>query len=249
MMNEKKLKSCLHALLRLFPRVAYPVARGPLKGSRIILGALAGEGGGASVYLNLVEPKQTEALFKVLKGGDVFFDIGANVGYYTILGARSVGSGGKVFAFEPVIRNVVYLHKHAVLNRLDNVTIIPAACSDTLSIEAFCTGSTYAEGHLVDGESMINVYPVLTIAVDQLVKWLGVFPNVMKIDVEGSELMVLNGASETIQQARPVIFLSTHSDTLRTDCLDFLKRKGYKFHILSDDNENPSEFMAEFVTA
>ncbi len=110
---------------------------------------------------------------------------------------------------------------------------------------AFCKGNTFAEGHLVDGESMRDAYPVLAVSVDEIViGGLGIRPNVMKIDVEGAELTVLKGASATIQQARPTIFLSTHSDTLRTDCLDFLKEKSYRFDILSKDKEDPSEFMA-----
>jgi hypothetical protein len=88
---------------RLLPRIAYPVLRGPLKGARFVLGSLAGEGGGASVYLNQVERHQTAALVDVLRSGQIFFDIGANVGYYTVLGSRLVGVSGSVLAFEPVL--------------------------------------------------------------------------------------------------------------------------------------------------
>src|SRR5258708_797490 len=90
---------------KLMPKLAYPVICGPLQGSRFILGTLAGEGGGSSVYFNLLEPEQTSAFVNTVKNGMVLFDIGANVGYYTILGARLVGSKGKVFSFEPLIKN------------------------------------------------------------------------------------------------------------------------------------------------
>ena len=59
-------------LVRLFPRIAYPVLRGPLRGAKFVLGALAGEGGGASVYLNMVEVEQTEALVRELRAGQIF---------------------------------------------------------------------------------------------------------------------------------------------------------------------------------
>ena len=90
--------------------------RGPLKGAKFILGTLSGSGGGASVYFGMTEPEQTSAFVATLKNGQVFFDVGANVGYCTILGSRIVGSRGRVLAFEPAIRNVTYLYRHSILN-------------------------------------------------------------------------------------------------------------------------------------
>ena len=234
-------------LSRLLPRVAYPVIRGPLKGTKFILGALAGEGGGASVYLNMIEPEQTSAFVNTLKDGQVFFDIGANVGYYTLLAARLVGLQGKVFAFEPVIRNIVYLYQHISLNRMNNITIIPNACSDSLSLQVFSAGRNFAEGHLGEDDGNHNTFPVLTVSVDNVVQRLGVYPNVIKIDVEGAELAVLEGANTTLHKAKPKIFLSTHSDMLRSSCLEYLRECDYVYEVLSQDKTNPSEFLAMYV--
>src|SRR5574341_250760 len=109
---------------KLLPQIPYPVLWGVQKGNKYVLGSLAGKGGGASVYFNMVEPEQTSCFAETLKKGMVFFDIGANVGYYTILAAQLVGPTGRVFAFEPVIRNIVYLYRHTILNRVKNVTIL-----------------------------------------------------------------------------------------------------------------------------
>lgn len=241
------IRFSVYVLLRLLPRVAYPVIRGPLQGTKFILGALAGEGGGASVYLNMIEPEQTSALVDILKNGQVFFDIGANVGYYTLLAARLVGLHGKVFAFEPVIRNIVYLYQHISLNKINNVTIISGACSDTLSFQVFSAGRNFAEGHLGEDNGTHNTFPVLTVSVDNVVQRLGVYPNVIKIDVEGAELAVLKGANATLHKARPKIFLSTHSDILRSTCLEYLKECGYAYEVLSQDKINPSEFLAIYA--
>lgn len=229
---------------RMLPRIAYPVLWGPLQGARFILGSLAGEGGGARVYFNKIEPEQTSAFTRTIRTGMVFFDIGANVGYYTILGSRLVGPQGKVFAFEPVMRNLAYLYRHASINKSRNITIIPAACSDTLSLAAFSPGTNHATGHLArDTESRDSV-PVPAITVDEVVQKLGFSPDVIKIDVEGAELSVLRGAQTTLRRTKPQIFLSTHSGPLRTSCLGYLQGHGYSCKVLSRDRSNPSEFLA-----
>lgn len=61
---------------------------------------MAGHGGGASVYFNKLEPEQTNAMLQEMKQGQIFFDIGANVGYYSILGSKIVGKTGTVVACE-----------------------------------------------------------------------------------------------------------------------------------------------------
>lgn len=244
------VRSCIRFICgRLLPKVAYPVVRGPLRGAKFILGAFAGEGGGSSVYFNMIETKQTAAFIDMLGAGHVLFDIGANAGYYTVLGARLVGTKGRVIAVEPVIRNLAYLYKHTVLNKIRNVSIIPAACSDTLSLAVFSDGENFATGYLKNchpGESGMegasNLVPTVTI--DAIAQQLGIFPNAIKVDVEGAEYGVLRGAHVTLREARPCIFLSTHSTELRENCLKFLTEIGYQIEILSQDKEDPTEFLA-----
>ena len=249
-MNKILRSTALFFFRRILPRKAYPVIRGPLRGKRFILGTLAGDGNGATVYFNMVEPEQTSAFVKTLKRKDVFFDIGANVGYYTILGSRLVGNEGKVFAFEPAARNLSYLFRHTDLNNATNVTIIPAACSDKLSLGVFASGENFAEGHLTEGRSKAGALghgtPIPTIRVDDVAERLAISPNVMKIDVEGAEYLVLSGAEKILRGAKPAIFLSTHSDALRLQCMEYLTSLGYAFEVLSPDKENPSEFLATY---
>ena len=229
----------------LLPRIAYPVVRGPLQGAQFVLGSLEGKGGGATVYFNMMEPEQTAAMAASLKKGHVFFDIGANVGFYTVLGARQVGSSGKVLAFEPVARNLAYLFRHVELNKLRNVMIVSAACSDSVSLAMFTAGENNAMGHLAgDGSADNRVSLVPTVSVDSVVQRTGLTPHVMKIDVEGAELAVLEGARTTLKVHGPAIFLSTHSSELRTACLDCLKGHSYQCEILGPDKEDPSAFLA-----
>lgn len=239
---------------KILPRLAYPVIRGPLRGARFVLGTLAGEGGGASVYFGMIEIEQTAAFIDQLRAGQVLFDIGANVGYYTILGARLVGPQGKVVAVEPVIRNLAYLHRHIVLNKANNVSIVSAACSDAVSLATFSLGQNYAMGYLENshGERTATQKELLlvpAVTVDAIVQQLGISPDVIKVDVEGAELLVLTGAQTTLRKTKPRIFLSTHSEALRYACLEYLKELGYTFEVLSHDKNTPSEFLATWVEA
>ena len=236
---------------KILPRAAYPVVSGPMRGTKFILGALAGEGGGASVYFNGMETEQTAAMLAELGDGKVFFDIGANVGYYTVLASRSVGRSGSVVAFEPVVRNLVFLQQHVNLNKADNVKILPFALSDKSSIASFSLGQNSAMGHLAasNGENNAisnNLVYVPTVSLDEIAAKLNLAPDVMKIDVEGAEMEVFRGARETLKKAKPTIFLSTHSPELRRDCLDFLRETGYEIESLLSEDTDSHEFLAKF---
>lgn len=240
---------------RMLPRTAYPVLRGPLRGARFILGALSGEGGGASVYLDSMEPEQTHRFADTLTNGDVFFDIGANVGFYTVLGSKLVGSNGTVVAFEPVLRNLLYLHQHIELNKCKNVTVVSAACSNESSVAKFSAGANFAEGHLASANghsektSASRLAIVPTVTIDAVVEQLGVFPTTIKMDVEGAEFMALQGAHHTLTTAKPKIFLSVHSPQLRIVCLEYLESLGYSFEGLNTNRDlNSTEFLAVCTT-
>jgi FkbM family methyltransferase len=231
---------------KFLPRVAYPVLKGPLKGAKFILGTHGGAGGGASVYFNGIEPVQTQAFIKTLKKGDVLFDVGANVGYYTVLGSRLAGNQGKVFSFEPLVRNISYLYRHVKINKLDNVTIIPSACSNNQSIVTFLESPIASMGRIENSAintASTNATLVSTVSLDAVAAKLTAQPNVLKIDVEGAELAVLQGAEKIITDFKPAIFLSVHSPQLRIDCLNYLKNFGYNFEALEQDQENALEFL------
>ena len=227
---------------KILPKMAYPVAVGPLKGARFILGSLSGEGGGASVYFNRMEPEQTAAMVQEIRPGQTFFDIGANVGYYSILASRLVGPAGKIASFEPLVRNLAYLHRHVELNHAGNVRLLPFALSSENTILSFSTGPNSAMGHLeLNGGGDVLVP---TITLDEIAERLGLIPDVMKMDVEGAEMEVFRGAERVLSEARPTIFLSTHSPELRAQCLALLKDYGYSVESLIE-TDDPHEFLAK----
>ncbi|QQS32451.1 MAG: FkbM family methyltransferase [Acidobacteriota bacterium] len=227
---------------KLLPRRPYRVIRGPLIGARFILGSLSGEGGGASVYFGDMEPEQTERMASEISSGDVFFDVGANVGYYSILASRIAGEGGLVVSFEPLDRNRSFLEKHKELNAAENMQIFPFAISDASGTAKFFEGSDPAMGGLtVKGG---REFEVETITLDEVASRIGREPTVMKIDVEGAEMAVLKGGEGTLRTARPKIFLSTHSPELKRDCIERLSLFGYSCEPLMDGESD--EFFCEF---
>ncbi len=232
------------------PGLPLPIVRGPLRGLRMILGSAAGEGRGASVFFHLTEPAQTEAVARNLKPGQVFFDIGANVGFYTLLASRIVGRNGLVIAVEPMIRNVIYLQKHLSLNKIKNVRILAAACSKDNSTAPFSLGMNPSLGHLADDRTPAagflsdpgaTIVPALT--VDSIVLAGMVKPDAIKIDVEGAELEVLAGAQRTLIERRPVLFLSVHSVELCERCTRRLEELGYRVEGLTSAEEG-NELLA-----
>ncbi len=243
------MKITMKKIIRLFaqrimPKIAYPIIKGPLKGVKIIHGALTGPSFGASVYLNRVEQKQTIQFINHVRRDDIVFDIGANVGYYSILASRIVGKKGIVFSFEPVVRNLVFIYNHVRLNKLENVVILPFACSEKTRLEIFSFGPDFAQGHIENTSKILNFNSysqtfVNAVTIDEFVNKSGFMPNVIKLDVEGAELLVIKGAKETLIKCKPKIFLSVHSSELEVSCIKYLRDLSYNF-ILIDEKERPS---------
>jgi FkbM family methyltransferase len=198
---------------------ALPICKGPLRGYRWITGAAAGRGKGLSVILNRSEPEQLCLAASLARDG-ICFDIGANVGLYTLVFARY---GKRVFAFEPLPRNLAYLWRILEINHVSNATIVPCAISDRLSLASFQIGLNNALGKLHEA----GTQPIPTVPLDCISNQYDVVPNVLKIDVEGSEMAVLHGADTILKRYHPHILLSTHGPELRSNCRDFLQSRGY----------------------
>jgi len=98
------------------------ILTGPNQGFRWIVGASS-----HGCWIGNYERVLADQLWSVLSPGDVFYDLGANAGYYTLLGSRAVGAGGEVVSIDPLSRNLSFLKKHVALNELANVRVVEAA--------------------------------------------------------------------------------------------------------------------------
>ena len=153
-----------------------------------------------------VELPVQQAVAAALFDGAVFFDVGANVGFYTLLAARAVGPTGRVVAFEPHPQNVQALERNVQLNGLENVLIVPKAAS-----RAAGHASLEVRNRATARLGTQHGLEVETVALDDIVSaHPELRPDVVKIDVEGHELDVLAGFRRTLEQAAPILLCEMH---------------------------------------
>lgn len=228
--TEKKRAAKRERLLYL------PILGGALRGARW---APASRGKLLRVLLGTYELEQTRLFTRHVGPGHVMFDIGAHVGYYSLLAGRLVGNRGKVVAFEPSPENYFYLRKHVARNRVPVLTQELAVGNENATV-FFTAGSGSGTGHVAaKGE--------VTVPMRRLDDWAnerGLSPTHLKVDVEGAEEAVLEGARETIQRARPFIFLSTHGADIHQRCCELLSGLDYALQpIIGFDVATTSELL------
>jgi len=180
------------------------VTAGPAAGLRI-----AGTFSSADYAAEANELPVQEAIASLLRPGDVFFDIGANVGFFSLIAARCVGSEGRVFAFEPVPDIAAQLVTNAGLNGFTNITVLPFAIADRDGSMNLQTtrhpGGATLEGFGTPGDRT-GVITVTGRSLDSLVSEGAIPPpNVIKVDVEGAESAVLRGATALLSSAHPAV--------------------------------------------
>jgi FkbM family methyltransferase len=197
---------------------------GPLHGTRWIVGS-----GNHVCWLGLYEYRKQLALQRMLTAGSSVYDIGAHVGFHTLLASQIIGPSGHVSSFEPLTRNLRYLREHLRINGANNVQVIEAAVADQTGIEAFIEHGSYMGGLQSTGQLRVQ-----TIAIDKLLE-TGTIPppDCVKLDVEGGEMRALQGMRETLSTFGPTIFLATHSPSLHVGCVHFLTELGYRVHPLT----------------
>lgn len=213
--------------LRLIPKaMVLPILQGQLRGKKWIVGS--GEHG---YWLGSYEIHKRRAFEKEIKPHVVVYDIGANVGFYSILAAQLAGEKGKVYAFEPLNRNVEYIRRHARLNKMKNIEVFEAAVSDQSGEALFDLGVSIATGHLSESGSV----KVPLVCLDDMVSTGDILPaDIMKVDVEGAEYAALQGAQRLIEEHRPIIFLDTHGRDVHDLTIKLLTSYGYQFEILDN---------------
>lgn len=171
--------------------------------------------------LGTTEPDVQAFLAAQLSPGDVCCDIGANVGFFTLIAARLVGSAGKVYAFEPLPSNAEALRRNVDLNGLQNVEVIEAAVSDRSGTAELLLGQSSLDGKLSTGDDPTGQsISVRLISLDQV----GMVrePALIKIDAEGAEFSVLEGMRQTLTST-PVILCELHQQRRRDSHLSAVR--------------------------
>ena len=183
--------------------------------------------------LGVYEKETAGWLLSQLNEGGVFFDIGANYGYFTLMGGRVVGEKGKVFSFEPVPANCQLIEEMARLNGFSHVKNVPMAVSDARGAVEFAVEKNNANSHIASfglphaSSNVLETVSVETIPLDEFCEEYDVVPEVIKCDVEGAEVAVLSGAIKLLEKKRTKWVISTHSKELEARCREIMEAAGY----------------------
>jgi FkbM family methyltransferase len=129
-------------------------------------------------------------------------DVGANIGYYSLMLAEYVGSAGEVTCIEPEPTNLIELRRNISKNRLERVRVVEAAAGDHSGTVMLLPGINGRVQGLSEGGVSVPVITVDSLDLDRL--------GFIKIDVEGYELPVLKGATGTLDRYRPNLFVEVH---------------------------------------
>lgn len=215
--------------LRLIPcGTQMPILQGPLYGKRWIVGS-----SNHGCWLGSYEYPKQKAFSAAIKRGDVVYDLGANVGFYSLLASVLVGREGQVFSFEPAPRNLTFLRRHLELNEVRNCSVWDVAVSCSDGTAKFDVGPNSSMGQLT-GDSQ-NALSVRAIALDSLIASGQVPPpNIIKCDIEGGEYDALRGASEILSKHSPMILLATHGPEVHEQCCRLLTELHYQLTPLDD---------------
>jgi len=156
----------------------------------------------AQIRSRTFEPYEVQLFKGTLEPGMTVLDIGANLGYSTLLAARIVGPAGRVYAFEPDPRTGASLDANVRTNHLSNVEVIPKVVSDSNRPRELQQSriATYSGLHgSMPEDSIVGTALVESIAVDEILD--GASADVIKCDVEGEEPAVLRGMRQTLQNS------------------------------------------------
>ncbi len=166
----------------------------------------------------IFEKAEIQYVIDHLKKGDMAYDIGANIGYFTVIMGVVVSGEGKISSFEPMPNNLVKLKENIILNNLKNITINEIALSDRtgeIQMHSPVDDLAFASIYTPDNASTNtgNIINVKTDLLDNI--WTNSGEpdiSVIKLDVEGAEVAVLKGALNCLKTCKPKILLEANSE-------------------------------------
>ena len=169
-----------------------------------------------------------EAIDGIVRPGDVCYDLGASIGYMTLLMARKASH---VYSFEPAPHAIAEMKRHIAANSIENVTIVPSPVSDEVREVRFClTDGAYGSA-INDTETRWPVLRLQTTTLNLFLKDHPV-PDFLKMDVEGEEGAVLDAAGDLLAQRKTSICCEVHNREAARSVLGTLERFGYRVTLL-----------------
>jgi FkbM family methyltransferase len=202
------------------------VQRGPAQGLWLHLNPRTGR----TYFEGAGEPEVQNALQRYLHPGMIFYDIGANIGFFSLLAARIVGENGRVIAFEADPEIATRLRVHVTRNDFRAISVEEKAVWSEPSTVFFArtdpaTSPDRGLGHIV-ATDVGDTIQVNAVSLDKYVQTVPA-PDFLKCDVEGAEVEVFRGAQRLLTEKHPGILCEMHSDSNRRLLLEMFARLGY----------------------
>ena len=199
-----------------------------------------------------LDPNEFAFLDRFLRPGMVVADAGANEGLYSLFAAQRVGNGGRVFAFEPSVRECERLKLNIQRNSLRNVTVHPVALGEAggaavLHVAADDhSGQNTLGGFAYSDVSLLHDEQVAVRTLDEvLAKSRVTRLDLLKMDVEGSETRLLRGAADTIRKYQPILLFEASDEALgkqassREELLRLIQSFDYLLYAFDPDTGLP----------
>ena len=189
------------------------------------------------------EAKETEFVRSFVQPGQVCFDVGASFGWYTILLSKLVGPTGHVHAFEPIPHTFNILQSNVTLNECSNVTLNNVALNATNGRKDLFLPDIGVSGsfRLHRYEKTYQTISCRARTLDDYCLEKGISRvDFIKADIEGAEWLMLKGATETLRQSKPVLFLEIQSESTQlfgyepVELFAWLTDFGYVPHFVTD---------------
>lgn len=211
------------------------VAAGGLQGARLLLDMQSEK----DYWLGTYEPDLQFALKHFAASGMTVFDVGANIGYISLLCARLVGSDGSVFSFEALPANLDRLKKNIELNDFAScITPVPSAVVESNREVSFLVGPSSGMGKVQGSAGREKprdgrVIQVQGISLDSYVyDHAHPEPQLIKIDIEGGEVLALPGMRRLLHEARPTLLMELHGPDSLKAAWELLQIENYRISLM-----------------
>jgi FkbM family methyltransferase len=189
------------------------------------------------------EPHVSRLIQQMLHRDDYFVDIGANIGYFTLMAAAIVGPEGRVFAFEPNHNNCALIERSIAVNGFDNIRLFPYAAAEKNQVFLLWAAELNSNGTLAEFDpevatNLSSLQEVQAVAADEALAGISKI-DVIKMDIEGAEPRAWQGMLRLVRKHRPVIILEFSPDLiLETSHLEaavfyeMIRKEGYDLFLL-----------------
>lgn len=213
------------------------VAAGSLEGTPLLLDLQTEK----DYWLGTYEPELQAAIRREIQVGAVVYDVGANIGYVSLMLARAAGPRGRVFAFEALPANLKRIRANLALNPDARITVLGLAVVESTRPVDFLTHASGAMGKAAGSagrkdEAYGEAFRVEGVSLDDFIyTQLNPLPDVVKIDIEGGEVLALPGMRRLLHEGCPLIFLELHGPEAARAAWDELTAANYALFRMADE--------------